>query len=985
MKQNFSKDIDRILSNPSEVQRHTLNYLRTIHENKINFVDPSNPFIELLEAAAHCTSAAISRFEVGERKLHAIQAVEPEDVYSHMSDIDYIDRFALPNDTSFNFIFDYNEIVKKMVDDPVNGYKKISIPKDTVVKIGDLDYTLIYPVEIRLMKYGGINVVYIIDELDPLQSLESNQIIPAYANDKNNRYLSIRLRLLQVKIERIVKTISPSVTPIIEKTITDQYHYAKVFLEKDGKWQQLRTTHSEQYYDPKVPTAVIKVIDKTVNISIPHIYIYDNTIIGKLRVDIYTTKGPLNIDLGLFDMDSYEVSFSNVIETERNIYNQVLTTLNVLRVYSNKFVVGGRNSLSLDDLRDRVIKHVTGPKDKPITPDEIKIALVDNGYDIVKNIENITNRTFLASRALPEPTHERLITAASLSIQTVSFSLEEALATGYAIDNGSDRVFVDGSLATSITILPDMVFRNKGGITKFVTKNEVQSYYNLPNDQFAIKINNEMLYKTPFHYVVEYTKMNELDVRTYYLDSPKITSKIFIADNSTSHLSVNTKNYNITRIKDGYKITISTTSDEKFKELLDDEVHVQLAYIPKDNKHRVYLNGKFVGKTEDNERIFEFILTTNYFIDKSNEMELFSFHVDNEDSRKTECSILQDFDIFYSVSGYMHPEWIPNALDDRIGRFLLPTRIAGVNQERLTIELGYSLDKLWKRSRNIVNENRYQQYQSNVLDYYTEDVYEINPITGTTVFIENGEPVFKLLHSKGDIKLDENGEPMIKYFKGTVIKDPNGNPILSNPRKIGNNIDFLLADAVYWFSNDVVAINYKDEFTRILLDWITNDLERISPSLLEETFIYFYPKTTTGEVEVMFGPGHLTSIKANQSLRVTLHVNRTVYDDMNIREQLKTRTIKEISKYFSKDVISNSELTDILRDIYKNDVIDVRVSGIGGELNNFPVVTITNEMNRLSIAKKLVSRPDGIMVVEEDISIDFVRHGKDAYSDSFSA
>lgn len=985
MKQSFKQNIDRILRNPSEIQRQTLSYLRRIHNEKIDFVDPSNPFMELLESAAHCTSAAISRFEVGERKLHAIQAVDPEDIYPHMTELDYVDRFAQPNDVPFIFVFDYDELERSMVDDPINGYKKITIPRDTRVKIGDLDFTLIYSVEIRLMRYGGINVVYLVDEMDPIQVLDSNQITPTYTNDKTNRYLTIKLRLMQVKIERLIKTVTPSTTPILEKTINDQYFFAKVFLEDNNKtWKELRTTHSEQYFDPRVPTAVLKVVDKKVSVTIPQIYIYDETIVGKLRVDIYTTKGPLNIDLGNFSMDDFEVSFNQVIETERNVYNQAINKLNVLKVFSDNFVVGGRDALSMSELRDRVIRHVTGPKNKPITPDEINVALVDNGYDIVKNIENVTNRTFLASRLLPEPTHEQLITAASLSVQTVSFTLREALATGYAIDNGEGRKGTEDSIATSITITPEMYFRNKAGITTFVTRDEINNIMDLPNDQLAIRVNSEEFYKTPFHYVLEYTATNEFDVRAYYLDRPTITSKLFIADNSTTHLSVNTASYDIQRSGVGYHLTIVTNSDEAFKALQDDDVFVQLAYTAPGNQQRVYLNGQRVGKTDEGERVFRFDIETNFFIDSDNELEIFSFFIDSEDPRKTTTGIEQTFDVLYSVGGFMHPEWVRNELDDRIGHFLLPTRIAGVNQEQLVVKFGDSLEYLWKRARNVATENQYKVYEHNVLDTYPEDVYEINPNTGTPAFtIEDGEVKFNLLHRKDDVRLDVDGEPLIRHFSGEVVRDANGNPILASPRDIGNHVDFLLVDGAYWFSNDLVAIDYQTELTDILVDWITNDLDAISPSLLEETNIYFYPKSTTGEVEVMFGSGHLTSISASQSLRVTLHVAKVVYEDMSLREQLKTRTIREINDYFSRDTISISELTDRLRSVYSGDVIDVRVTGLGGAANNFPVVTITNEMDRLSIAKQLVSRPDGVLVVEEDISVDFVRHGKDAYADSF--
>jgi hypothetical protein len=64
---------------------------------------------------------------------------------------------------------------------------------------------------------------------------------------------------------------------------------------------------------------------------------------------------------------------------------------------------------------------------------------------------------------------------------------------------------------------------------------------------------------------------------------------------------------------------------------------------------------------------------------------------------------------------------------------------------------------------------------------------------------------------------------------------------------------------------------------------------------------------------------------------------------------------------------------DELRNQYQDDVISLEIKGLGGT-SNLNVVTMTDDSKRLSIRKRLVSRNDETLALEEDVTIDFVRH-----------
>src|SRR5690554_4183821 len=119
----FLTKLDSVLNNPASIQRASLQYLRDIRAGNIDVLDPSNPFVFLLEVAAHQTAAGVLRNEVNTRKQYPRASQEEQELYLHMSDKDYLDRFALPAKTKLSLLFSKNELINRMVLDPARGFK----------------------------------------------------------------------------------------------------------------------------------------------------------------------------------------------------------------------------------------------------------------------------------------------------------------------------------------------------------------------------------------------------------------------------------------------------------------------------------------------------------------------------------------------------------------------------------------------------------------------------------------------------------------------------------------------------------------------------------------------------------------------------------------------------------------------------------------------------------------------------------------------
>ena len=112
---NLISNYDSIKYNPAGIIGAVLEYLNNVTQNKVSLVDPTNPLVMLLESSAVNTAAAITEANFLLRKQYPILAETEEELYRHMSDKDYLDRFSTPSRAMFNFVIEYNSLVRNAV------------------------------------------------------------------------------------------------------------------------------------------------------------------------------------------------------------------------------------------------------------------------------------------------------------------------------------------------------------------------------------------------------------------------------------------------------------------------------------------------------------------------------------------------------------------------------------------------------------------------------------------------------------------------------------------------------------------------------------------------------------------------------------------------------------------------------------------------------------------------------------------------------
>lgn len=968
-------EIEKYKFNPVMIQRTALEALRIASNGEVNIVDPTNPFVFCLENTATNTAAFMQQNEASTRRLYPSAALTDEDLYLHMSDKDYIGRFATPSSAIFTVILSKVELMARLVLEPSTGIKKITIPRNTVFIIADVSFSLQYPVDIRLLNHGGLQIVYNTEKLSPLQVLTTNIVDWDEATDTNNlSYIRFNVEAFQFNVVTSYNDITTASGFRTDIAIDDYFYHIRCYMQNSsGVYQEIQSTHTQQVYDPYVPTAVITVLDKLVKVNIPVIYINTGLISGKLRFDVYQTKGALDMLLGNYSLEDFGANWLNIDKSDDNIYTTPIRNFKTIAMFSTTHVYGGRSALTFNELRSRVIQNAIGAHSLPVTNIQLKTTLEDNGYDVVRNIDTVTNRVYLATRTLPKPADERIITAASASMANVIFKVSDAINCYGVINNN-----------TSITFTPKVIYSNSNGVVKPISVGEFNSINSLSLFQRCKLITDSNYYYSPFHYVMDYSGAT-FEVRPYYLDSPQIVNKSFVEENVSTGLQVSIDaSYYITKTDNGFDLVFKVKSSDTYKALPDNQVMVQIGFNYKNYNEKSFLLGTLVGTDLiTKERMFKFEITSNFNVDAYDYLTVNSFkYISSAVEIKTQ--LLQEMDIYFITTSAMSAGWVSSQIDDELGKFQLPLTAIGITHERMVIRFGYPLKNLWVQSRSFVQDIPYQRYIADIAATYEKDVYDTDPITGSIfktdaagkiILDTNGKPVYVTLHQKGSPILNQDNEPVYLHNAGDIITDVNGEPLpVDNYKKeLVRNIDILTIDGAYYFSNDPVVVKYTKSIIDSLLNWITVDLIKFNATLLDQTKIYFFPKVTLGDIRVLALNGIETTIPAGQTIKVKLHVSAITYENSALLTALTKTTIKIIDAALKKTVISVSAIEYDLINAYGTDVINVEVNGISGT-HDFKTFTILDKSNSCSIKKRLTLLADNRMVVEEDLDVFYIKH-----------
>lgn len=957
--------IDSARYNPAAMQRVILNQLERTFNGELEIIDPMNPFIFLVEAVSTVGASQMLQAEVLTRRQYPQNAMTFDELYHHMSDRDYLGRFATPAAVKINILLNKEEVIKRAVPIGSGNVRKLTIPRHTTFKVADMFFTMQYPIDIRVMGHGGLQIVYDGTKDSPLYSLETNKVnwgLENY-NTEHHEFLNLEIPVQQFRIDSY--NVALNGTTAMKKTFTlkDQFYHCRAFMaDRTGNWTEISTTHSDQVFDALKPTVQLKVVDNILSVALPQIYFTSGLANTELRLDIYTTKGPIELALHSYIANAFTVKFLDYDKDDNGKYMAPLLSIPSMAVFSTDTATGGSNGLSFEALRDRVMRNTLGSNDLPITPAQISARLVDMGYNSVLHVDNITDRVYLATRPLPTPTIGGISSGVGATMGMLSASVNELVGYNAVINNGE-----------RLTITPDMLYKNEFGVIRVVSDDELSVLNGYNNDQLVTAVNEGEYLYSPLHYVADISESTFV-TRPYYLGAPSIKNRHFIDDNDTTGIGVNSSVHALSRTETGWRLIVRTDTDKSYKELDDNQVHMQLCFRPVGEADNAYINGTYLGRDQETEeRIFEFLIETNWDLDANHAIGLTNFSMYEAIPRIHMTALESNFDIIYVVSDYAPEGLASNWIDGQLGRHLLPNSAIGLYYERLNLKLGESLDGLWTRARAVIGGEDYERYPEDVIAVYPETVYE-RDVTGAIVLtIVDGVPSFTVKHEKGSPVLDIGGEPIIKHSKGEIILDENRTPIPSSVRGVLRQMDIFMIDGVYYFANGQTDLEYASTVPTTLVTWLTNHIRPLAAKLLENTSMYLHPRSTVGYIDVLVGEGLQRKVLAAQQLTVKFHVTQAVHKDIQLRASIEQAATDVIADLLTKAVVTRDEIQTMIKAVVGSDVISVEVIGLGGSMD-YSTLTVTDDSGRLCIGKRLITNPDGTVIVQDDIRFTFIKH-----------
>lgn len=957
---------DQLAANPGDIQTLALQQVEESYSGIADLGDPTNPVISLLEASSVHTAGALNAYNTYTRRMYGNMSQSMADLYVHMSDVDYLNRFAIPSSATFVLLYNTEELLASMVPTGINGISEVIIPRYTNITINEITFTMQYPILIRQMAHGGLQIVYDNDVISPLQTLSSNlvtwQPVSLSSDQGPMNFIMLSIPMQQMSITSYIAKVNYSAGLTQTYAYTDQFYYCRAYSINDqGVATEIRTTHTSQNFNPTKPTLLLRDLGGTLQVSLPQIYLSNQAVGGEIRVDIYTTKGDLELSLAQYPPQSFVVTYNGASQADTP-FVAPLTSFKTYTLYSIDTTSGGSNGLTFNELRDQVLENNFGPPVPPITPTQLSSVIRNLGYQSVVNVDDVTDRIVLATKALPAPSDETTQSGAGMSIETLVASFDDLTSLSSFVNNGSRG-----------TILPSMAYTLTNGLLAPVTDTALAALNALPAETRVEAINSTMYLYSPFHYVLD-TASNKFAIRPYYLDNPLIKVIQFVMQNETVGMSVATDEKELVRTASGYRLRLTCASSSEWKQLPDNRVFCQLAFTPSGEHTYAYLNGTQIGLTTAGERIFEFDLSTNYDIDEDDNLLLTTFQMFNDTVRPHATPLTTDFDIFWIAQGVSDTSTTTTQIDVDLGTSLLPSNCLGIDRERLTVSLGSPLPNLWHRSRSVAGSGTYQTYSTDVAAVYDVNVYETDPNSGLAVITNNNGTIeFTLLHAAGSPVLDSNNNPVIAHHAGDRVLDATGNPILVSQGSVEHQMDLLMVEGVYYFANSPAATSYKATLAPQIATWITKELASVVPQLLDNTELFFYPQAVLGSVKVLAQNGAAMTIPAPQTFVVTFYLDSAGYADVSLQAPLQKTATQILTMALTQPQVTMTRITSTMAASVSGDVVAFDIVGLGGD-RALTTVTVLNNADRLSIRKVAVVEPDGTVGVQDGVTCAFRLH-----------
>lgn len=932
---------------PNGILNISLNRLIDMLDGKIDIVDPSNPFTYLLETSCLNTAFAIQEYTLLTRKLYPRLANNYNDLFIHMSDFDYLGIFAEPAHGNVIFNILLNDFETRAKYDSVQNEYVLKLPRHLKVTVDKYIFTLPSAIIIRKTENGIFDVKFENQNFNNIFPVETNYIdFYLYKVNSEETYITFKVKLPEIDIEAVEIPLEKS--KLFKNTLTynpgRDFYFFRAFYKKDNEWKEMLVTHTEEIYDIYNPTCIVKVntTEHTIDYFIPSIYINSNQIETKVKFLIYTTNGPIDVNFNNYTISSFNNEYNPVFpEEELDDTTEPLQLITKV-IYLVDKVVGGKNSLDFNSLKNAVIDNSIGDRKLPITNKQLEFFIEQNNFKLIKDVDTVTNRIFLLSTQLPSALTRYPVTRLNFDIIEYKTTINKLKLNGNNI--------IDVNLY--VTIIPEnTIFVLEENELKILSGIEQTNLQSLSDINLVNELNSKKYLATFYHYIL--TSYNDkVELRAYDLNNTEISNINFKEFNSTTRVSINTSNIVIAKTPNGYTINVLANLKKYVNSISETNIKPYLVYTDI-NGSKYYIQGNLFTNINNNP-VYKFLLDTNYFIDNSNKIYISNFKDTNNNLTTIGIDLESKLEIIY-VSNIIPPNFIPSSIDSYIYGSYIAVNSCVVTLEEVKIKFADYLEYLDTRTHTSVGDQPYETYDEDIPLKYTSNVYDSNN---------------NIIHYVNEIVLDKNNNPIIQHHKGDIKYDENNNPIPIPIQDYNVYMNLLFIDYRAIVANTEDIINYRKYLRNFLTEKIVENAKNVQEVLLENTIAYVtLPKSI--ENVIIKANNKIASVYGLQNLQIDLYVKENIYNDTSIRDNIEYAIIKQVDEYFfNRKIISKSELHELLFTNLKEYVENITIRNFTNLDADY--IEIINNNSYIGLNKKLVLENNKYNL-KEDITIKFLK------------
>lgn len=950
-----------LLSNPTNIQKEVLDDVLARYGNTYDIVDPNNVAMHLIEMASSLTSNFAGAAESAIASGNALRAQTTEELAKHMSDYDYVNMYSTPASTYLLLTLDKRYLHENAVAFNTN-YKKVIIPKDTIFSIGDIKFGIYYPIEIRINSTtGACLVVFDTSNSNPLHEL--NQNIVAFTEQK---YLHTSLLILKIPVYQfsrsiITEDLLPDRGFAKKYTHTDKFYAVRLFTTVNNQRVELAQSLAIDTYDPYTPTARLQISPETnqFSINVPQVYFTAGKMGPQLSIEVFTTKGEMDMDVSAVPSEAITCNFNTTIEN--SVYSKILNTVpTVILAMSSDKIVGGSNGLSFEEKRTRVINNAFHTS-VLVTPMDMEKYFQDTGFSIFRYKDNLTNLIYFAYKILTDK-NKSVIPA-----MTAYIDLREEI-----VDTVSTIL---KNLDGTITILPKTLYKYSNSTQTCVPVDDTDRnrIATLTKKELVNEFNNELYTRSPFHIRLipdgRYPK-----VASYNLLDPELTDIKFEKENSNITAQMVATAGTIIHSNEGsggYKVQFIVNKSTDLTNVPEEALTV---YMYTTSIEGVLIGTKldYVGQFTETDAIYECQLGTDYYISRDHQLNMTTLK-DNSTIWDHLVNLSGQYQLVFLVEKSYFPTAVTvPSLYTGITQTLQSTHMVMLRQS-CNIRLGYSLEDVVYNDINLSWAGReYERHPVDVPMLYTTDIYETDAdgVPIVNVDPDTQEVTLNKIHSIGDPILDEYGEPTLKHRAGDIRYDDFGNPIVVTDRVKIYYINAMMIDAKLYLSEHPTQIEYRRKFSQTLESYFST-LRAATDKLPERDLLYFRPTRTMGNAKFGIGDSVVVSMLLNMSIRFKCHVASNVVADDELKETITNTIVAMIESIIStKESVSLTEMCTSIKDAI--DYIEyIDVLGINDD-TELQTITVMEDGVQPSIAQELYLTKDNQLAIRKAVDVEYV-------------